>query len=176
MAINVRGMPDEVLHALVAANNQRLLDGISTSAHLDRTATTDARDYKSPTVTRVTVTHAAATDPTTRVTLVNQIKDVLDVHFADAIAHNTATSAAVTIADATDAATAITLVNNIKSVYNTHLAAAGRHYTNDSTNTVTNADATDATTLETLVNEIRGDVIAHLASAPAGHYINIVGA
>jgi hypothetical protein len=176
MAITTRKMSDEILYALVEANNQAHTDALASLFHLDRTSTTDGRDYKDPTVTRVTVTHAAATNAATRITLVNQIKDVLDVHFTDAIAHNTATSAVITIADATDTTSAVALVNDLKAKLNTHHTAANVHYTNDGTNTVTNADATDATTLETLVNEVRTDVIAHVASAPGGLFINLVDA
>ncbi len=176
MAINVRKMPDEVLFALVAANNQLMLDQISTSAHLDRSVSAQTLDYANPSVTRLSVTHAAATNPATAITLVNAIKDVVDAHFVDTIAHNTAVSAVITVADATDATTANTLANDIKSKYGTHLAAANVHYTNDGTNTVAAANATDAATLETLVNELRTDVNAHIAFASKGLYINLVGA
>lgn len=176
MAMNVRRVPDSIVYALLAAANQRQVDAISTSFHLSRTEDTNLTDYTTPSVTRVTVTHAAATDAATRITLANQIKSVLDRHFVDDIAHDSAVSAVITIADSTDAATAITLANDLKAKLNVHLTASNVHFTNDSTNTVTNADATDAATLEVLVNEIRGDAIAHLASAPAGTYLNLVPA
>jgi hypothetical protein len=176
MAFDIRKVPDAIAFALVAANNKRQLDAISTSFHLDRTSTTNRSEYQTPTVTPVSVTAATATNEATAVALVNDIKRVLDKHFADTIAHDTATSAAVTIADATNTATGVTLANNLKSVYGTHLSAANVHYTNDSTNTVTNADATDLTTLNTLINEIKGDVNTHMASAPAGSIINLIPA
>jgi hypothetical protein len=50
------------------------------------------------------------------------------------------------------------------------------HFTNDDVNTVTNSDATDDATMRVLVNEIKGLVNTHIVSAPAGTYINIVGA
>lgn len=175
MSVKPRAMSDEILYALVLANNQRQTDNISTNFHLDRTsaAPTAGVDYKNPTVTRSAVSLAAATDAATRVALANQIRSVLNVHFVDAIAHNTAVSPVLTVAVATDTTSAIALVNDIKAKYNVHLSAANVHFTNDGTNTVTNADATDATTLQTLVNEIRGDVIAHMLSAPVGLWIDI---
>jgi hypothetical protein len=175
MALKTRKVPDEVLFALVAANNQRMSDNISTSFHLDRTAATPSTygDYRNPSTTRLSVTLAAATDAATQLALANELKRVVNVHFADDVAHDSATSAAVATATATNAATAITLANALKAAYNTHLAAAGRHYTNDSTNTVAAADATDAATLQVLVNEMRTDLTAHMLSAPVGVYINL---
>lgn len=174
MAIKPRGMTDEVLYALVAANNQHMLDNISTAAHLDRTVSAQTLDYKAPAVTRLSVTHAAATNATTQLSLCNAIRIVLDKHFVDPIAHNTAVSAVITVATATDATTANALANDLKAKYNIHLSAANVHYTNDGTNTIAAADATDATTLQTLVNELRTDVNAHIASAPVGLYIDVV--
>lgn len=175
MSVKPRKIPDEILFALVLANNQRMTDNISTNFHLDRTNTppTTGIDYKNPTVTRLSVTLAAATNAATQLTLANEIRRVVNIHFADLIAHDTTSSAAITIAVATDAASAITLANDIKSKYNTHLSASGRHFTNDSTNTIAAADATDATTLQVLVNELRTDVAAHMLSAPVGLYVDL---
>jgi hypothetical protein len=176
MAIDVRKMPDVMLHALVAANNQRLVDGISTFFHLDRTAATTAADYQSQSITRVTVSAATATDSTTAIVMANAVKVAVNLHFVDAIAHNTAVSSAVATATATDTTTAITLANAIKTAFGVHLWESGVHYPNDSTNTVSAANATDATTLITLVNELKTDLNAHMASAPAGMYMNLIPA
>lgn len=172
--MKVRNIPDELLYALVASNNQRMVDGISTNFHKDRTAATPTtyQDYKSPSVTRLSVTLAAATDAATQLALTNHLKTVINKHFADDIAHSTAVSSAIATATATDAATAITLANAIKAAYNTHLSAANVHYNNDGTNTISSPNATDATTLQTLVNELRTDFNAHVASAPVGIYID----
>lgn len=174
MAFKTRKIPDELLFALVAANNQRMIDGISTNFHSDRTAATPTVgiDYRNPTVTRLSVTLAAATDAATQLTLSNELRRVCNVHFADLIAHDTTSSAAITIAVATTAGTAITLVNDIKAKLNVHYTASGRHFNNDGTNTITNADATDAATLQVLENEIRTKVAAHMLSAPVGVYID----
>lgn len=176
MAINVRKTPDVVLHALVVANNQRLVDGIASFFHLDQTARTSGADYLNQSVTRLTVTSATATDSTTAIVMVNDVKSVLNEHFADTIAHNTAVTTAVSTATATDTTTAITLANAIKTAYGTHRTESSVHYTNDSTNTVSAANATDATTLITLVNELKTDLNAHMASAPAGMYMNLIPA
>lgn len=176
MAIDVRKMPDVMLHALVVANNQRLVDGISTFFHLDRTATTTGADYQNQSVTRLTVSLSNATDATTAIAMANSVKDVLNTHFADTIAHDSAVSSAVATADGTDTTTAITLANALKSAYGTHLSAADVHYTDDSTNTVAALNATDATTLITLVNELKADLNAHMASAPEGVYMNLIPA
>lgn len=174
----VRNNPDSLAYAFVAANNQRMTDAISTNYHLDRTlaALTTGDDYKNPTITRLSVTLAAATDAATQLALANHLKTVINRHFADDVAHNSATSAAISTATATDAATARTLANAIKAAYNTHLSASNVHYNNDSTNTIAAADSTDAATLQTLVNELRTDFNLHVASAPVGVYITITGA
>lgn len=172
MAINVRGMPDSLAFGIVAALNQLQTDALSTLAHQSRTEITGG-DYRNPTITRVTISSATATDLATSLTLVNELKADLNVHFADTIAHNTAVSAAVTTAAGTDLTTAVALANALKAAYGTHRTAAGVHFTNDTTNTVAAADATDQTTLNTLVNELKTDFNAHFASAPNGTWINI---
>lgn len=175
--MKVRKVPDALVFGLVAAYNQQRLDAISTSAHLERSAvdSTDG-DYMNPTVTRLSVSSANATNEDTLVTLANELKADINLHFADANAHNTAVSSAVATAAATNTATAVTLLNALKSAYGTHLSASNVHYTNDSTNTVSAANATDEATAITLANELKTDVNAHMASAPAGVYLDVVEA
>ncbi len=174
--MNVRKTPDNVAYALVAAYNQRQVDGISTFFHLNRTETTDTSDYRAPTVTRVTITSANASNEATLVALANELKADINTHFADTIAHNSAVSAAVATASATNTATAVTLLNALKAAFNTHLSEANVHYTNDGTNTVAASDATNEGTAITLANEMKGDFNAHVASAPAGTFINLIDA
>jgi len=174
--ITTRRVPDAIMYALVLANNQRLTDNLGSLFHLDQTNASEGTDYSNPTITRLTVTPANATDLPTSTTLVNAIKAACQKHFKDDIAHNTATSAQITIADGTDLTSDITLANDLKSRFNTHLAAANVHFTNDATNTVAAANATDQPTLLTLINEIKGDMNAHMASAPVGAFINLVSA
>ena len=176
MSLNVRNIAESVAYALAEANNRRQLDSISTFFHMARLEDTSGQDWTNPAVTRVTVTAANGTDSPTAVVLVNNIRVVLDRHYADDIAHDTATSAAITIATATDTTTAITLANDLKAKHTVHITAASVHFTNDGTNTITNANATDLTTLNVLINEIKGDINAHLASAPAGTWIKVVPA
>jgi hypothetical protein len=176
MSFDIRNTPDCIAYALVVANNQMLLDNISTKFHLTAYEATTQTDYKNPTLTRATITTADATVDTEAWALVNEIKVLADAHFTDTIAHDTATSAAVTIADATDTASAVSLANELKANFNTHFTASNVHYTNDDTNTVTNSDATDDPTLQVLVNELKAMANAHVVSAPSGTYINIVGA
>lgn len=178
MALKTRKLNSEILYALVAANNQRMTDNLSTNFHLDRTAAapTSYPDYKNPVVNRLAITSANASDLATSLTLVAELKLKINLHFADSIAHNTAVSAAVTTAAATDLATAQTLANALKTAYGTHLSAANVHFTNDGTNTIAAANATDQATLNTLLNELKGDFNAHIASAPVGVWIDLVDA
>jgi hypothetical protein len=178
MAFKTRNMPDAMVFALVAAWNHRQEAAVSTFFHADITQVTTDADYRAPTVTNDTVTAANGTDLTTNITLVNQMKAVMNRHFVDPRAHNTAVSAVVATANATDLATAVTLVNALKAAYNTggHINGAGIHFTNDGTNTVAAANATDLATLQTLNNEMKGDFNAHVISAPAGAMIQLVDA
>ena len=172
-----RKIPDELLFAVIAANNQRMVDGVGALFHKDRSAAapTSPPDYRNPSVTRLAPA-AAATNPATQLSLANNLKSVINRHFRDAGVHNTALSALIATADATDATTAITLANAVKAAYNTHCGSVTVHFNADATNTTSSADATDATTLQTLVNEIRTDVIAHMASAPVGVFVEVIEA
>jgi hypothetical protein len=174
MAYETRKVPDEMIFALVAAHNARQEAAVGSNFHADITQITNRADYRAPTVTNDTVSAANATDLTTSLTLVNAEKAVINRHFADTRAHNTAVSAAVSTAAGTDLTTAVALGNAIKAAYNTHLAAANVHFNNDGTNTVSAANATDQTTLNTLLNEIKTDFNAHLIGATAGAMINLV--
>lgn len=178
MALKTRRLPDEVLYALVAANNQRITDNISTNFHLDRTAATPTTypDYNNPVVNRLAISSANSSSLPTALTLVAELKLKINQHFADSIAHNTAVSAAVTTPAATDLTTAQNLANALKAAWNTHLSAANVHFTNDGTNTTAAADASNQGTLDTLLNELKTDFNAHVASAPVGVWIDLVDA
>lgn len=177
MSYSIRYLPEEICFALVAAHNQLQTDAIGSSFHRDRTCSSGRTDYRTFAPTRVTISATNASDLATSLVLVNQIKSVVNTHFADAAAHSTGTlSAAVTTADATDLATAQTLANALKAAYNTHRTASNVHFNNDSTNVVTSADASDQSTLNTLVNEMKTDINAHMLSAPNGVFIQLVSA
>jgi hypothetical protein len=174
MSFNVRKLPNDAVFALVAASNQQQTDAIGSFFHRDRTCASSHQDFRSPTVTRVTVTAATASSEGTSVTLANDIKAALNLHFADSVAHSTALSAAIATADATDVTTAITLGNACKAAFNTHRTESNVHFNNDSTNAVAATNASDQSSLNTLLNEMKGDINAHLASAPTGVFINLV--
>lgn len=177
MAFKTRRLSEEIAFALIAAHNKRQEESVGASFHADVTSTTDkSNGYQAPTVTPLAVTAANATDTPTAVALVNQTKSVINQHFADTLAHDTAVSAAIATADATDEASAITLANATKAAWNTHCAEASVHFNNDGTNTIAAADATNASSLNTLANETKGDVNAHILSAPAGAMIDLVNA
>lgn len=175
MAVRARKTPDALLHALVYAHNLRQEEAVASLFHADTTQTTSGH-YDSPVVADDLVASANGTDDATNITLVNEMKAVLNRHFADTRAHNTAVSSAVSTADATDEATAFALANALKAAYNTHRTASNVHFNNDSTNAVTNVDATDTATTSVLANEMKGDLNAHIVSAPAGAMLNVVPA
>jgi hypothetical protein len=177
MAFTVRKVTDALVQTLVAAWNHRQEAAVASFFHYDITQITSG-DYMAPTVTNdvTTTAAAAATDLTTSLVLVNAELAVINRHFADTRAHDTAVTAAIDTAAATDLATGITLGNAIKAEYNVHLSESNVHPNNDGTNTIAAADATNQTTLNTLINEIRTDAAAHIISAPAGAQIYVVDA
>lgn len=173
MAYTVRKTADPVIYALVAAWNHKQEASVASFFHADTTQRTTG-DFASPTVSNDTINSANGSDLATSITLVNETKQVINRHFVDTLAHNTAVSAVVSTADATDLATAITLANALKAAYNTHRSAANVHFNNDGTNAVASADATDLASLQTLINEMKGDFNAHVVSAPVGRMIRLV--
>jgi hypothetical protein len=178
MAYTVRNVPDAMVFALVAAWNRRQEDAVASNFHADVTQVTSG-DYRAPVVTDDTPALSIGgnpTDVTTVISFTNSLKALINRHFADTRAHNSAVSAAVSTADGTDITTACTLATALKAAYGTHLAAANVHFNNDGTNTIAAADATNSTTAITLLTEMRTDVGAHIVGATPGEMINLVDA
>lgn len=175
MAYRVRKTTDAMVFAIVAQQNARQQASVASFFHADITQKPGG-SYQAPTVTNDTITAANASDLATSVTLANNCKAVINRHFADDYAHDSAVSAQVATADATDLATGITLANALKAAYNTHRAAASVHFTNDGANATAATDATDQSSLNTLLNEIKTDFNAHVISAPIGSMIRLVPA
>lgn len=172
MALRTSTIPDDLVYALVSAHNQAKTDGIASFFHLSQTESWNRSNYQTPAVTRLRILSANATDLPTSITLVNEMKAALNVHYADLIAHDTVASTAIATADASDLTTAEALANAIKAAFNTHLTQANVHFTNDGTNTNATAAATDQTTTNALANALKGNINAHLASAPLGTFID----
>ena len=130
------------------------------------------------TATTLAVTAAAPTTEATRVALANDIKTILNLHFADRSAHGSAVSAQIATADATNEASAITLANACKAAYNTggHINASNVHANNDATNTISASAATDQASLDTLLAELKTDINAHIIAALAGNHLEFVDA
>lgn len=165
-----------MVSALVAAWNAKQEASVASFFHADITQITSG-NFTNPVVANDTpalTIGAAPTDLTTVISFTNGLKGLLNRHFVDSRAHNTAVSAAIATADGTDLASSITLMNAEKSAYGTHLSAANVNFTNDGTNTIAAADATDQATAITLLTELRTDVGAHIISAPLGAMIQLV--
>lgn len=173
MALRTSFAPDDGVYALVAAHNQRQVDAIASFFHLSQTESTNRGNYLAPTVTRLRILSPNATDLPTSLTLCNELKAAINVHFADLVAHDTVASTAIATADATDLTTAQALANAIKAAFNTHLTQANVHFTNDGTNTNATAAATDQATTNALANALKGNFNAHFASAPVGTFIDM---
>jgi len=106
--------------------------------------------------------------------LANEILGIINVHFADTLAHATAVSAQLTTPLATTLATANTLASAIRTAYTTHLSASNVHPNNDGTNTLSAGAATTIPTLIALLTELRTDLTAHIAASLAGSHIDLV--
>jgi hypothetical protein len=178
MAYTTRNLPDEMIFSLVAAHNLRQEEAVASFFHADTTQVTSG-DYRARTVADDTPALSIGgnpTDSTTVISFTNGLRKLINRHFADTRAHNTAVSAATAAAVATDLTTAITAMNLMKAEYGTHLSASNVHFNNDGTNTIAAADATNQTTAITLLTEMRTDVGAHVVSAPLGAMIQLVDA
>jgi hypothetical protein len=175
MAFLTRKVPDAIAFHLVAAHNLRQLESVASFFHADTTQKTSG-DWTNPSVTDDLVTSDDGSSEATNITLANEMKAVLNRHFADTLAHNTAVSAQVTTADASNEATSVTLANALKAAYNTHLSAANVHFNNDGTNSVAASNATNTATVSTLLNEMKDDLNAHVISAPLGNMIKLIPA
>jgi hypothetical protein len=104
---------------------------------------------------------SAATDETTAIARINQIRAAVLLHAANATAHNSAdtTSFASLPAAATDGPTAVALANAIKAAYGVHRINATVHDAADSTNVVTEPNATPGTIEE-------GDILQVATTGP----------
>jgi hypothetical protein len=165
----------KVLAALVAQHNQNRENAISTNVHAAVTSQAASDDGAS--ADPYIITAAAPTTEATRIALANDCKDVLNVHFADDLAHDSAVSAAVATADAVVGdvyVTAYALANALKAAFNTHRSAASVHFTNDGGNAIAAADATTEGSLDTLLTELKADINAHIILAPDGAHIELI--
>ncbi len=176
MAYKTRKVPDAILYALVKAWNDKQEAAVASFFHADITQVTTGH-FSNPTVTNDTPAlsiGAAPTDATTVISFTNNLNRLLNRHFADDRAHNSALSAQLSSTEATDLTSAITIMNTQKSSFGTHLSASNVHFNNDGTNTIAAANATDQTTAIALLTEMRTDVGAHVISAPSGAMIQLV--
>lgn len=143
--------------------------------HGDQTASAEAGDWSIAAQTLLQVTAATAVDLATSITMANQIRQVLNLMMADAVAHLVAdTTNPVATAIAVDLTSVEALLNAEKTAFNAHLAQAGVHITNDTTNTVATANATDLPSSEALANALKTAINAHLASAPQGESVTVI--
>lgn len=178
MAYTTRNVPDEMIFSLVAAHNLRQAEAVASFFHADTTQVTSG-DYRARVVADDTPALSIGgnpTDATTVISFTNGLRKLLNRHFADTNAHDSAVTAATASVAATDLTTAITAANLLKAEYTAHLTESNVHFNNDGTNTISAADATNQTTAITLLTELRTDVGAHVVSAPLGAMINLVDA
>ena len=128
-----------------------------------------------PNFVNLTVTAAAATTLPTTITLANQIRQVLNQHMADAVAHSAAdTTNPVTAAVAVDQTTVDTLLNACATAFNAHLTQSGVHINSDTVNTDSSTTASNLSTSETMANNLKAEINLHVASAPPGESVTVI--
>ena len=112
MALQLRKASTVVVQRALVDQLNRLRDlSVGANFHASATALPPAPGSDPPVAVVLSVTAALPTTLATRIALANNIKGVLQVHFADTEAHNTAVSPVIATADATSEPTAITLTN-----------------------------------------------------------------
>lgn len=168
-----RGSMGKVLEALVAQHNQNRENAVGSNIHY---AVTSHAAKDDGTAAPLLIEAANPTSLATRIALANDIKKVLNAHYADMLAHRSVQTAAIATADAIDEATAITLANACKASYNTggHINTANVHANNDATNTIAAVNASDTASLDTLLTELKTDINAHIQAALAGAHILLI--
>lgn len=173
MSIRVRKGTRSAQVALITEINRMrdALVGAAFHASATRGATFESEEVISATALQVASANASSL-PTSQ-TLANEIKGVLNMHFADTGAHNTAVSPVIATPDMSDLTTGITLANAMKGFYNTHLAAGSVHFNNDATAEAT-ANASDQTSLNALLNAMKTKINTHVANALAGWSIQLI--
>ncbi len=176
MTIKVRKANDKGMFRAIADQLNQLREAsVGSNFHASTTAVSQTGDPPVYTALAVTAANGAGTVPLI-VALANNIKAVLNLHYADMDAHKSVQTAAIATADATDLATAQTLLNACKTSYNTggHLNTANVHFNNDGTNTIAAVNATDQASADTLGNELKTDINAHILGALAGQHISLI--
>jgi hypothetical protein len=141
------------------------------------TITSVPDDAEPPTVTALQVTAAAPTSEATRVALANDIKRVLNAHFADSVAHKSDVSDPIETDDAVmgdSLASAIELANDCKAAFNTHRSESNVHFTNDAGNAIGASDASNSGTLDTLLAELKTDINAHIVASLGGLHVEAI--
>ena len=172
----INAQVQNILYSLVKEVNTARELSVGSSIHFTKTSGPSNQATQPATEVPTTVTTADADDLATLIALVNELKRVANLHFADTLGHDSAVTAAIGEADADDLATAQTLNNAMKADYNTHRAEANVHPNNDGGNEVTAAAGSNQATNETLANEIKLDLNAHMALALEGAHISLISA
>jgi hypothetical protein len=165
-----------ILYTLAQQVNEVRELSVGSSVHFTKTSGPSNQATQPATEVPITVATANQSDLPTGILLANEIKRVINLHFADTLGHDTAVSAAIATADASDQTTLNALLNAIKAAYNTHRSEANVHPNNDGGNAVSSADATDLSTSQTLNNEIKTDLNAHMALSMAGAHVSLIQA
>jgi hypothetical protein len=128
------------------------------------------------------ITAPNASEINSSIVLANQLKALLNAHYASACDASTGIGAhisadasnVIATADASDLTSVEALLNACKTSYEAHRASTVFHPTADGTHTITSATATDQGTSNTLGNEMKTDCSAHFAAAFGSQAIQLV--
>ncbi len=195
MGITVRNDGGRLGLANAVVHNLKLRDDTETDStypHADVTSTTGG-GFASPTPSALHVTATNATTLPTGITLAENIRSVMLIHFADAGSALNAWGGAHKAADTVNAAlisydeipelTAASsqddlddLLNAEKAAWNAHMSQSGVHFITDSVTTIGASDASNLGESETLANELKTDVNTHIDFAGAAHTVIVTPA
>lgn len=173
MSIRVRKNANPIEFAAAQAVNALIDAKLTTEVHRDKTSL-PGTDIMLPTSSVLQVTAANASDLPTCITLANQMRSIMNVHFADSSAHLVADTVSSLAPVASDLATVITLANSLKSVYNVHGVSTTYHLNADTTIATTNAS--DLATSITLLNAEKTKFNSHINAGGAIQRIVLVDA
>ena len=117
---------------------------------------------------------ADATDDETLLVLLNDLKGLVNDHFAAETYHRAAdTTNLIEAEEAINGSTAFDLCNELKADLNAHMIEAGVHMVDDAANRITIADCVDTDTCYLLANQIKAKFNSHLSGETDGRWVYI---
>lgn len=169
---------DSICRALVKQYNRLHEDTVASDGyvHRDQTSVISSNDFADPESVILAIDADDASDLASSLTLTNELRGKMKVHFRDGHAHRTAdleSEAALDgYIDAADLDDVQDQLNLMHHTFNTHLSRVTAegfecHVIDDTANEVTDSPATDQSSSNTLANALKDALDAHVLDGPA---------